>query len=344
MNRRTTSHDVARMAGVSQSTVSLVLNGRNDARIPEPTRQRVMEAARSLNYTRNAAARALLTGRTHRIGVVPIHPLAFVQHGSYYGTLTSSFIAGAMQHDYNVLLHSVRHPHWEALYRDIASGSTDGVILIGRTDDDPLTRALIKARFPTVCVSYQPDAPTFHSVDCDNLMGGALAAHHLIEQGHRRIGFIPPHPHYSWEQLRHEGMERAVQEAGLPTESLVAIGGDESVTSWQETADAFCALPASARPTALVCPDEGLAGYLAQDWIMRGLRVPDDVALVSFNSTEISERAGQTSVWQPLDEIGRAAVDMLIDLFEGKEVTPSTRLFPMRLDIRDSSGAKQPLA
>ncbi len=362
MQRRVTSHDVARLAGVSQSTVSLVLNGRTDTRIPDATRQRVFEAARALNYTRNAAAHALLTGRTHRFGIVPIHPNAFADNGSYYGALTTSFIQGALRHNYNLLLHCVAHLHWEALYRDILSGSTDGVILIGRRADDPLTKALLEAGFPVVCVSYQPDLPAFYSVDCDNEQGGYLAVKHLLELGHRRIAYLFARSEHTWEVQRYIGAQRAIAESNLPPESLLRLGANEKNIEQKEgkqegdepsgdrdaplTDERVVSLleahsrDRATRPTALVCPDDQQGERLIRQLLPRGIRIPDDIALVSYNSTEVCERTQprQSSVWQPLMEIGHAAVDTLIDLFEGREVASGTRRFPMRLDVRESSG------
>ena len=340
MQRRTTSHDVARVAGVSQSTVSLVLNGRANTRISESTRQRVLEAARALNYTRNTAAHAIVTGRTHRFGIVPIHPRAFMDHNAYYGTLTTSFIDGAFRHGYNLLLHSVAYAHWEELYRDICSGSTDGVILIGRTSNDPLTHALLEADFPTVCVSYQPRAPIFYSVDCDNMMGGYLAVQHLLSLGHRRIGYFRPSQGFSWEMQRYEGAKRAIAEADLPADSLYFLGDGNSAPTAENVIDLLCDLPDTRRPTALICQDDQQGEHLIRSLPHRGLRVPHDIALISFNSTEICGRSNprQTSVWQPLAQIGGAAVDMLVDIFEGKAITSSTLRFPMCLNIRESCG------
>ena len=342
MPRRTTSNDVARMAGVSQSTVSLVLNGRTDIRIPEATRQRVVDAARQLNYTRNVAARALLTGRARRLGVVPVHPHAFIENSSYYGTLTSSFIKGAMRHGQNMLLHCVSHTQWQDLYADILGGSTDGVILIGRDTSDPLTLALLESGFPTVCVSYQPHAPRFHSVDCDNETGGYLAARHLIELGHRRLGSLKPIDTYSWESERHAGIARAVREAGMDVKTLCLFPWQEWHTPMRDIARQFCALDMAQRPTALILRDEFIAENMILALSSVGVRVPDDMALITFNSTPVCERVvpALTAVGQPLADIGLAAVDMLLALVEGREVPPGTQRFPMFLDIRASCGAK----
>ncbi|HLK58433.1 MAG TPA: LacI family DNA-binding transcriptional regulator [Chthonomonadaceae bacterium] len=333
---RISSHDVARKAGVSQSTVSLVLNGRSDVRIPESTRQRVLEAARELNYARNAAARALVTGKTHRIGVLPIHPRCFLDHGSYYGNLITGIIAGALRFNYNLLLHSAFHPNWRDTYEDILSGSADGVLLIGRPPRDELTLALLEARYPTVCISYHPDASEYHSVDCDNITGGYLAAQHLLELGHRHLLYDDSDdPDYSWIQERRQGILRALEDAGLDASHLLSFGGPVA-----RTGQLLKVLRADKNaPTALLFNDEVGAKGVAEALPNYGFRVPEDVSILNFNSTAISAHARPplTSIGQPLGDIGEGAVEMLIGIVEGHDVPYGTRRFPMHLDIRAST-------
>src|SRR5579862_4297829 len=211
--RRINSHDVARKAGVSQSAVSLVLSGRKNTRISDETRLRILDAAQQLNYSPNSVARALVTGKTHRISIVPNHPNSFGDRGTYYTTVLAGVMAGALECDYNVLLHSAHHPDWQSLRNEILNGAADGVLLVGRNADDELTASLLEARFPTMCVSFHPDYPNFYSVDCDNIEGGRIAAQHLISLGHRHIAFVYSNEN-SWSRDRRTGAMLAMDEAG----------------------------------------------------------------------------------------------------------------------------------
>ena len=343
MNRRVTSHDVARLAGVSQSTVSLVLNGRVDVRIPEGTRQRVIEAAKELHYSKNAAARALVTGKTHRIGIVPIGPHSFLEQGTYYSDLMQGVLQGALQTSYNLLLHSSYYLDWYALYQDIMGGGADGVLLIGRHPKDELTLALLEASYPMVCVSYQPDKEPYLSIDCDNEMGGYLAVQHLLELGHRRIGYFCGFESNSWVEDRCQGARRALAEAGLPNDCLLLLpdSPDSNFTPQSYCEQALVLLEQTAPPiTAFIFNYEEGAQQMAEALPEYGIRVPQDVSIISFNSTSVSERSSPTltSVWQPLVEIGKTAVEMLIGSVEGNNAPSSVKRFPMRLDIRESSG------
>jgi LacI family transcriptional regulator len=346
--RNVTSHDVAHRAGVSQSTVSLVLNGHN-GRISEATRQRVLDAARELNFSLNVTARALVTGRTQRIGLVPISPHVFHEWTGYYIEILAGVMQGMESTDYNLLTHSAAYPDWCALHNDIISGASDGVLLVGRTAADPLTRLLQEHRFPTVCISSHPEEGSYYAVDCDNVGGGGMAAEHLLKLGHRHIAIVQFSGRETWQRERAEGAQKAIREMGLAGSSLQRITPQDLsiAVSLYESEDWIGRLvqyvrESSPRITALILEDEGRARRFAEALPRFDMRIPQDIALISFDSTEISARTNPplTSVYQPLREIGKAATEMLIALIEGKEVPPGIRRFPVRLDVRHSCGAQ----
>jgi DNA-binding LacI/PurR family transcriptional regulator len=343
-SKRVRMVDVAAAAGVSQTTASFVLNGR-DSSIPEETRRRVLEAAERLGYQPNATARALVTGRTQRIGIVLNVPESFGTRDLYFTNVLSGIVSSAPRFDYNVLLHTAHYPDWKALFNDIVSGSTDGVLLIGRYTGDELTTALLNAGFPTVCISYHIDHAECRYVDCENEQGAYVAMRHLLALGHREVAVFFPGQNISWGQERYAGALRALREAGLSQEHL-------QVFEWEETAlptEEWCQLAVEflktgrPRPTALLCCEETRALRISELWQEAGFSIPKDLALISFNSTELSRRARPplTSVWQPLSAIGEGALEMLIDRIEGRNRTERKRLYPMRLDVRFSCGARK---
>src|SRR5581483_9377075 len=340
-SRRVRMIDVAQAAGVSRTTASFVLNGR-DAGIPPETQQRVLLAARQLGYRPNATALALVTGRTHRIGIVLNEPESFRANDLYFSNVLAGVTSGAVCHNYNLLLHSAHYPDWQALYADILSGASDGTLLIGRYASDQLTPALLDTDVPVVCISYQIDHQRCYAVDCDNEEGAYLAFRHLIDLGHRQFAFFYPGHSVSWGCERYLGALRALDEASLPSDALHVYEWPETALpslKWVHSAISFLQ-SVRPRPTALVCCEEARALHLVERLPGAGVRVPDDLAVVSFNSTELSAlaRPSLTSIWQPLKEIGAAAVDMLIDLIEERDVPQRCRRFPVSLHVRESSG------
>jgi len=335
--------DVAARAGVSRTTASFVLNDR-DVAIPTETRQRVLQAARQLGYRPHAAARALATGRTQRIGIVLNEPECFGTENTYFTNVLAGVTAGALRHNYNLLLYSAHYRDWRALHEDILTGAADGTLLIGRHAHDELAHALLNSAFPTVCISFRIDHPHCAYVDCDNENGAYMAIRHLISLGHRQIAFLAPGDGLSWSRERLQGARKALAEAGLSGENLPLFRwteGDAPSPGWVAAAIDFLK-STRPRPTALFCCNEEHVCRLMEKLPEAGIRVPNDLAVVGFNSTELSLRARPplTSVWQPLHEIGAAGVDLLVDLLNGRQEAEHSRRFPVRLDVRESCGAK----
>lgn len=340
--RRITLADVAQAAGVSVTTASFVLNRRH-AGIPADTQGRVRSAARQLGYRPHAAARALATGRTHRIGIVLNQPESFGAGDTYFGEVLAGITECALRHNYNLLLHAAHYPDWRDLCADILGGSSDGVLLVGRFASDELTPALLDSGFPTTCLSYEIPHPGCVSVDCRNEEGGYLAARHLLELGHRHLALFYPGYELSWGEERRRGVQCALSEAGVPAANLQAFAwpGDGAPSpAWVNKAIQFLK-EASPRPTGVICCDELRSRMLAESLPGAGIRIPADCSVVSFNSTEVSKRAHPplTSIWQPLREIGSRGVDVLIDHIEGRDSGESQCRLPVRLDARQSCHA-----
>lgn len=341
-SKRVRMIDVAQAAGVSRTTASFVLNGRK-ASIPDETQRRVKRFAEQMGYRPNMTARALATGRTQRIGVILNEPRSFDSKDYYFSNILTGVMAGALRCNYNLLLHSAQFDDWSALRDDILGGSSDGTLLIGRYVDDRLTPVLLDAEIPCVCVSFHIDHPDCWTVDCDNEQGGWLAASHLLRLGHRRIAFFYPGDEASWGRERRIGMFRALAEAGCDPTAVKIYSWPETGTPDEEWVKAACRqmLAVPERPTAVICCDDWRASMVLDELQRSELRVPEEMALVSFNSTErcASCRPSLTSVWQPMYEIGIEAVSLLVDLIEGRTPQEQIRRLGVRLDIRESCGA-----
>lgn len=340
MARRATASDVARLAGVSRAAVSFVLNGRMDIRIPDATRKRVLEAANQLGYTRNAVARALATGRTERVGIVGYHASQYMTGDEDY--YLAWVMRGVMRKLYDqgldAVLHIAHRQEPGELTERVLGGTTDGVLLIGRERDDPVTLALMERHVPFVCINYAPGEGEFWSVDCDNEQGGYLVGKHLLELGHRDL-LMMYRDSYACDQERRQGVLRAMAEAGVQ-ESRLELHDYQALETGPTLETVF--------PEAFALHPEITAVVLNSEWELfplysgiqsMGLRVPEDLSVVTFNSTVASSRSTPpaTSVYQPLAEIGERAAELLGEIIAGKDPEPGIHRFPVRLDVREST-------
>ncbi len=318
-----------------------MLNGRCDS-IPPETRQRVLDAADRLHYRPHIAARALATGRTRRIGIVLNQPESFSTHDTYFSEILAGIIQRATENDRNVLLLSAHYATWQSLFADLTGGAVDGALQVSRFVSDQLTPALIGADFPLVCVSFHTDDGGCLSVDCDNEQGGYIAGSHLRDLGHRNVAVLYPGDELSWGAERLAGIRRAFSDPPDSAAHIAIRAWDERSLpdrAWVHQAVSWL-VDHEPRPTGLVCCDEIRARMVAELLPEFGLRVPEDISVVSFNSTDISARCVPplTSVRQPLPDIGRAAVDMLLARIRGQSVNQAVVRFPMQLDVRQSTG------
>jgi len=250
-------------------------------------------------------------------------------------------VDSVVRRSYNLVFHTAKYPDPQTLLEDVRSGATDGVLMIGDLPYAEVARSLAASSHPTVLVSqHLGDTPCF-AVDCDNECGGYTAARHLIETGHRHIAFLLSVAQ-TWAEERLRGAERAVAEMGQGGVRLEVVPYTDTIMRDAEVTALHWLLGTPERPDAIICDREDPAPFLVEKLPQYGIRVPDDLSIVNFNSTErcSSARVPLTSVWQPLADIGESATDLLIDIIEKKSVVSGVRRFPVRLDIRDSTAPK----
>ncbi|MCC6730238.1 MAG: LacI family DNA-binding transcriptional regulator [Chthonomonadales bacterium] len=330
--RRVSSRDVASKAGVSQSTVSLVLNGRTDARISEETRGRVLAAAAELRYVPSAAARSLRRGRTGILGFYCGHHymdacIPFV------GQVITGLQRGCDAHGRSLLLHG-KHAGLapEAIYAELANGRVDGLILF-TTPSDPLVDLLAASTLPVVAIV---DAiPGIPSVGVDDDGGGREQAGHLAARGHRRVLYQTlPNEHVSVE-ARREAFEREARSLGIHVR--VRCGAPMTGRP-DEGALADLTARGDGRPSAVVCWADECAHWLLAACAERERRVPDDLAIVGFDGVPMQAEPvlRLTTVKAPWQHVAETAVSLLMDRLSGKEVPRQTTL-PVTFVIGNTS-------
>ena len=312
--------DVAKAAGVSQSTVSFVLNNVAGARLSAATRAKVLAAAASLGYQlagRDLRAMHALAGgeRRHVIGYV-VDELSTSPHPvvSIDGARDAAWAQGCL------LQVAVTRNNTEQ-EAAVLAGLLATPFLLGIVYSTTFTRAVtmpdVLLRTPTVLLNCHDRARRLPSVVPAELAGGQAATQHLIAQGHKRIGFINGEPWMEAAQDRLKGYRRALAAANLPFDAALVHEGDWMSGSGYEAT--LSLLKARRPPTAIFCANDLMALGALEAIKQLGLRVPHDVSLMGYDDQEISRHTHPplTTLVLPNYEMGAAAVGMLLQLASG---------------------------
>lgn len=331
-----TSADVATRAGVSRTTVSLVLNDRGGS-IPQATRQRVLDAAQELGYYPHHAARGLAGGRSHTLALVLRQSAAQIAGDALLAETLRGLAAAARAANCRVLVEPLSPG--EVRYGDLVrSGRADGAVVSGPLLDDLELRDLVRDGFPIVVQGHFPGL-TVPSVDIDNAGSARIAVDHLIELGHRRIACITNAPlSYTAAADRQIGYREALSAAGLGVDDGLVAEGDYDAASGHE---AMNRILERATPDAVFVASDvvalGAIGALRQ----AGLRVPDDVSVVGFDDIPLAAYfdPSLTTVRLPAHELGMAAGEALLDVIYGR-VAPLRTLLATQLIVRSSTAPR----
>ncbi|MBS1724799.1 MAG: LacI family DNA-binding transcriptional regulator [Armatimonadetes bacterium] len=343
MAERITIEDVAKRAGVSKVTVSYVLNGRGEsARISETTRERVLEAARDLQYRPNALARMLLRQRTDSIAVA----FQFADYFSSASTFISEVMRGVcgacVDLGLDVLLHTRPATPGEAEADLLTDGRVDGLLVL-RDEGDPTLNEILDRGFPTVLFFSRSNRPDVPYVDADNYSGGKLGTRHLIELGHTRIGMVRGPAHSVSSNDRYNGYRDALEAAGMDVR-IDHVATMESPMS--HPGDLLAMMSAEERPTALFVWSDDVA-FSVLRWLGEiGLSVPKDVSVIGYDSSDACERVhpALTSVRQPIHDMAQEATEMLARIVRKQPVKRHQVLYPPTLDTRASTAPGPGLA
>jgi LacI family transcriptional regulator len=328
---RVTIRDVAEAAGVSVATVSKVINQRYG--VASATVSRVQAVIDELGYESSLVARSLRNHRTNVIGILvsDIEPFssellkgaAKAIKGTGYELVVYS--AGGMAGD---------HVGWERRYLSRLSGTLiDGAILV--------TPTVVAASYgaPVVAVDPHTGGDGVPTVDSDNLRGAQLAVEHLIDLGHRRIGFIAGRSDLESARLRELGYRRALSEAGIAFDPVLVGVGDYDESMSQQAAREL--LGRADRPTAIFAANDLSAITTVDVALTMGINVPDDLSVIGFDN--IPESAlmtpALTTIEQPMQLMGQRAIAMLVELLRGGSLGLTHVTLPTRLVVRQSCAA-----
>ena len=334
-----TIRDVAALAGVSQGTVSKVLN--EAPGVGAGTRTRVLKVIQDLDYQPDASARSLVVRRTGSIGVIIPHTGSYSMASSYWPVLLTAITETAAARSQNVLLSTARSEEdVDSAYQSILRGRRVDGLVVGAEQFGQ--KQLVELRFkgfPFVMVGKSPFVSHWH-VDVDNAGGARLVTEHLLRLGHRRVAMLGGPAHFPCVHERLEGYRSAMAAAGLEPRAYHSAYHDETAVRYIKEL-LFDLLGAEPRPTALfVAAGDLVIPALAATREM-GLRVPSDLALGAFDDHPYYEHFDPpiTAVSQPVHDLGQAAADLLFALMEGEATAARDVILPTRLVVRRSCGS-----
>ena len=328
-----TIRDVALQAGVSRGTVSRVLN--DSPRVDPLTRAKVLETIRDLDYVPSQAARQLMIGRTMNVGVI----VPFLTRPSVVERLrgVESALEGS---SYDLVVYNTETvERRDRVLRDAARRQrVDGLVVVSLRPHDSEVERVRAAELPLILVDAHHRL--LPRVVIDDVEGGRLAARHLLELGHRRIGFIgdlPRNPfHFVSSRLRFRGVQSATADAGVSIDPDLVATGAHSVEAARDLAGALLAHPQ--RPTALVLASDTQALGALEAARHRGLRVPEDLSIIGYDDIEVAGYVGLTTVRQPLFESGHRGAVLLLEALGGRPVPPVRETLSVELIVRATTG------
>lgn len=328
-----TLEDIARMSGVSRSTVSRVVNG--DPNVNERTRLRVQGVIQSVNFHPNIAARGLAAGRTHVLGLVIPTGVAAIFADPYFPLVIQGVSAACNARVYSVMLW-LAEPEYErkTINQILSSSLIDGVVVSSMLMDDPLLERLSESSRPFITIGRHPTNEKLSYVDVDNRSGAYQGVSYMLRSGRRRVAIINGPDNTIASCDRYQGYQDALRERGLPlVEELVDRGDFADAAAYQ----AMKRLLAH-RPDGVFAASDAMALAAMRAITEAGLRIPQDIAVLGFDDIPPAANSNPplTTIRQPIQRTGSVAAEMLIDMIERPDAQPRRTVLPTELVIRSS--------
>ncbi len=326
-SKRTTLTEVARVAGVSPATASMVLSGKGgDVRIASATAARVRAIAMDLDYSPNLLVRSLQKGSSGVLAFFSAFRVV-VSDDVYMDRLSRGLELAAGRRGYDMLLHCAFERSIEQTYASINGGRADGLLLFAPHNDDPVLNLMRKSRLPCVLLNTRDVEGHLSSVKDDFEHGMKCVAEALVERGHRHIGalhFGPMASPDAAERIRE--MDKNLARLGVVRSPEYTVNG---LSVHNAGVDELLALPV--RPTAIFCCNDKTASETVDFLEGKGIRVPEEISVIGYDGLRwpSEHRHRVASVFVDLKAQTAAAVDLLIDGPSGsRDITMPTFFDP----------------
>ncbi|WP_175638678.1 LacI family DNA-binding transcriptional regulator [Metabacillus schmidteae] len=339
MNTLANRKDVARLAGVSEATVSRVFN--NVAPLREETKQKVLQAAKELNYHPNVIAQNFAKGKSHNIGViVPYLPKVNVMSTHYFSELVSGIGAKLGELGYGLLLLFQTPDERKNYVQLFHSQRVDGCIILGsseNTGEIEAIKELHRLHLPYCLINQTYSGYSFHSIDADHVNGSFQATSFLLDKGFPHVIFINGPKEYSNSLDRLIGYKQALTKRNIPFSKELVFEGNYSRKSGYQAAKAIATLLPSSK--AIFSANDRMAIGLMQGLSELGFQAGKDYVIIGYDDSEIARMTSPplTTVRVPLYEMGQLAAEKILNFITDNECEQQMVRLPVTLIEREST-------
>ncbi|MED3959014.1 LacI family DNA-binding transcriptional regulator [Priestia aryabhattai] len=328
-----TIYDVAKLSGLSKTTVSRVIN--NHSYVSEEKKNRVLKAMKELNYTPNPSARKLRGQVTTTIGVIVpkiINP--------FFSYLVDSIEQVAYKKGYHVLIFQSNEDKEKelAFLNLLKTKQVDGIIMTSIENDWSLIEPFTEYGPILLCNEYVNNA-NVPIVRLNQYKGAYIGVKHLLEKGHRKIGYCTGglFAEEGKDKDRNQGYQKALQEAGIQPDPKWIFVNQHSIEDGKQVVKKILSM--EDRPTAIFTGSDEIAGGMMIEAKESGLSIPNDLAIIGFDDQPLAQMLDPklTTIRQPINQMGIKAMEILIDMLNDSESTVETFELPIELVVRSST-------
>lgn len=331
-----TIYEIAKIAGVSTTTVSKVINNYPD--VSDKTRKKIKKILEKENFLPNAQAQGLTTKRTWTLGVVYFEDLGIGLSHPFFSKVIEAFKKQADKHGYSLLFGSKNDRLKNTTFLEYFKYKcVDGIAIICTDPNDKETLELIESDFPIVVIDMLNENTS--TVTSDNELGCKLAIEYLFSLGHKRIAHIngTAETDNLPNMVRMEAYKKYIKEFNLyRSDDYLVSGNNFDFDSGYEAMNKLLSLKNP--PTAVLGASDKIALGAIRAINNKGLRVPEDISVIGFDDIELAEYVTPrlTTIRQNCDEIGKAAIDILVEQIDKKEKLAINKVIPVELIVRES--------
>lgn len=334
LKRRPTINDVARLADVSKKTVSRVIN--QSPLVNEETRQKITKVIDDIGYEPDPQARGLASQRSFLLGIIYDNP-----NSQYVVNVQAGILEACRKSGFELVVHPCirTSPTYMKEMRQFAERQKlDGVILLPPlSEDEALAAMLVEIGCRFIRVACVPLDVAAHLVVYEDYKGAAEVADHLVELGHRRIGYIAGTPQYKSAQERRRGFADGLARHGLSLDPELSAQGAYTFESGQECAEKLLSM--ANPPTAIFASNDEMAAGVYRIAYQKGIAIPQDLTVVGFDDSQLASRLcpALSTVRSPVRDMGRVAAEKLIQRIAQPDAKLRETIFQPHLVVRESS-------